>query len=122
MNSNPNTPGKNLKKEQRKVVPSNLEKGVAYSIYDTFSNGHFNMVFVMKIPESEIRLRQEYLARMRKPTGKLEKEEIRELKDQMRKIKSEIKSLDKERLGLINKQAVSYKMLKIESNLGKNFI
>lgn len=100
-------------------IPSYMKPGVAYSIFDYFTNDRFNMVYAQGIPEAEIKLRSEYLNLMMKTTNpKQTKEENFELKIKRKMYKNRIKEEDKRRMELMRKGTPKfYRLLKLSSNL-----
>lgn len=97
-------------------VESNIQTGYAYSIFDCFSNNRFNMVYVEKIPDWEIKMRREYLEALKEPTNRKLKEQILEIKRKRKDLRTRIKEEDKKRIDLINKEPVNYRIFKIMSN------
>lgn len=102
--------------EDPHYVESNIKHGYAYSIFDCFSNNRFNMVYVQKIPDWEIKLRKEYLEAMKETTNRKTRDEIIEIKRKRKDLRTRIKEEDKKRIDFINKEPVNYRIFKIMSN------
>jgi hypothetical protein len=97
-------------------VHSHLQTGYAYSIFDCFTNNKFNMVYVQKIPDWEVKMRREYLEALKETTNRKTKDQILEIKRKRRDLRTRIKEEDKKRLDLMNKDPLSYRIFKIMSN------
>jgi hypothetical protein len=102
--------------EDPQYVESHIKAGYAYSIFDCFTNGKFNMVYVQKIPDWEVKMRKEYLEALKETTNRKSKDQILEIKRKRRDLRTKIKDEDKKRLDLMNKDPVSYRIFKIMSN------
>lgn len=102
--------------EDPHYVDSHLKTGYAYSIFDCFTNNKFNMVYVQKIPDWEVKMRREYLEALKETTNRKTKDQILEIKRKRRDFRTRIREEDKKRLDLMNKDPVSYRIFKIMSN------
>jgi len=105
--------------EVEDYVDSHLQPGFAYSIFDCFTNGKFNMVYVQKIPDWEIKMRREYLEALKETTNRKTRDQILEIKKKRKDLRARIKDEDKKRTDLIMKDPLSYRLFKIMSNVSR---
>lgn len=91
--------------------------GVAYTISDYFQNDQFNMVFVQKISDYEIKLRTECLNSLKITTHKLSKDQIVEIKKNRRELKIKIKEEEKKRVELMTRPPIQYKFFRVFSGM-----
>ena len=104
---------------QEDYVNSHLQPGFAYSIFDCFINGKFNMVYVQKIPEWEIKMRREYLEALKETTNRKTRDQILEIKKKRKDLRARIKDEDKKRTDLIMRDPINYRIFKIMSNVSR---
>jgi hypothetical protein len=107
---------------KRRVMDSNLQKGIAYSICDFFENGDFNMVYVQSIPGWELKIREKFLELMEKANPKLSKDDLFRLKKEKKELKSRIKEEDKKRVDTMGKPATNFRLIKFMCNLRKSCV
>lgn len=99
------------------VVTPKVMSGIAYSIGDYFQNDTFNMIYVKKISDYEIKLRSECLNSLRITTHKLSKDQILEIKRNRRDLKMKIKEEEKKRIDLMTKTPIQYKFFRVFSGM-----
>jgi len=98
---------------------TNVIPGFAYSVVDLFENENFNMVYVLKRTENDLKLRQDYLNLQKVNLNKMTKEEKLEHRKIKKELKEKIFEEDNKRFELIKRPAIHYKLLKIRSSVGK---
>ena len=98
---------------------TNVIPGFAYSVVDLFENENFNMVYVLKRTENDLKLRQDYLNLQKINLNKMTKEEKLEHRRVKKELKEKIFEEDNKRFELIKRPAIHYKLLKIKSSVGK---
>jgi hypothetical protein len=103
-------------------VESGLRRGFAYSVFDYFANQKFNMIYVQKIPDWEVKLRRNYLQALKAPTNKRSRDELLEMKKEKRDIKARIREEDKKRMDAIGRESVPLRCLRVMSNVGRRFV
>lgn len=114
-----------LQKDRQRAVslsgkPSYVIPGFSYALVDSFFNDQFNMVYVQKRSDQEIKLRQEYYELCKNATTqKMNKDQKLEYRKKKNKLKSMISEEDKKRIELITKPPIQYKFFKIKTNVGR---
>lgn len=101
----------------RNVIKPEIMPGVAYTISDYFQNDTFNMVYVQKLSDYEIKLRTECLNSLKITTHKLSKEQILEIKKNRRELKMKIKEEERKRIELMQRAPIQYKFFRCFSGM-----
>ena len=99
------------------VIKPKIMTGVGYSIADYFQNDNFNMIYVKRITDYEIKLRTECLSSLKITTHKLSRDQILEIKKNRRDLKTKIKEEEKKRIDLMQKNPVQYKFFRVFSGM-----
>ena len=103
--------------EDDEYVESNISPGCAYSIFDFFMNNKFNMVYVQKMPDWELKMRKEYLEAQKETTNRKTREQIMDIKKKRKDLKAMTKEEDRKRFELMSKEPLSFKLYRIVSNM-----
>ncbi|KAL4452822.1 hypothetical protein ABPG74_002387 [Tetrahymena malaccensis] len=105
--------------QTQKNIPTNVISGFAYPLIECFYNDTFNMVYVQKRTDKEIKLRQEYIELSNQSINKMSKEEKIEHRKKKKDIRDKIGDEDKKRIELITRPPIQYKYFRLKSGAGK---
>jgi hypothetical protein len=102
--------------ENLEHIPSNIITGFAYPIFDSFFNSTFNMVYVQKRSEKEVKLKQEFFELSKITMHKMTKEEKLEHRKRKKELRELIGEEDRKRIELITKPPIQHRLFKIKTN------
>lgn len=102
-----------------KEKPTYIIPGFAYSIMESFYTDGFNMVFVQKHSEKEIKLIQEYLDLTKINIHKKEKEEKLEIRRKRKDLREKIKEDAEKRKELMEKPPSLYRFFRVKTAIAK---
>jgi len=102
-----------------KEKPTYVIPGFGYSIIEAFYTEGFNMVFVQKHSEEEIKLIQDYIELSKINIHKREKEEKLEIRRKRKELREKIKEDAEKRKELIEKTPMLYKFFRVKTAIAK---
>lgn len=108
-------PKANISKEK----PTYVIPGFGYSIIEAFYTEGFNMVFVQKHAEQEIKLIEDYLELSKINIHKREKEEKLEIRRKRKELLKMIREDAERRKELIEKPPILYKFFRVKTAIAK---
>lgn len=99
--------------------PNYVIPGVSYPIFEVFFNENFNMAYVQKRNEQEIKWRQELQELSKVNIHKMLKEEKLEFRKRKKEIREKIHDEIKKRTELVKDAPIQYRFFRIKSSLAK---
>ena len=99
--------------------PNYVIPGVSYPIFEVFFNENFNMAYVQKRNEQEIKWRQELQELSKVNIHKMLKEEKLEFRKRKKEIREKIHDEIKKRTELVKDAPIQYKFFRIKTSLAR---
>lgn len=91
----------------------------AYSVVESFFNENFNMIFVQKRSDTEIRLRQDYFEMSKISMHKMSKDDKLEYRRKKKEIREKIQDEDRKRIEFITKPPIQYRFFRLRAGCAR---
>lgn len=108
-----------IQQASKQIPESNVISGYSYPINECFFNEAFNMVYVLKRSDKEIKLRQEYIELSNILINKMSKEEKIEHRRKKKELRDRIGDEEKKRIELITRPPIQYKFFRLKCGAGR---
>ncbi len=93
-------------KAEQKDKPNYVIPGFAYSLIESFYNEQFNMVYVQKRSDREMKLREELINMGKQQINKMMKDQKLEHRRRKKEIREKLNDEEKKRIELITKPPI----------------